>query len=432
MSKIKDFLQSLGALASPLSAFFSGTVLTCAAYGLLSSTLALRLNEANVPTSDIGIILAVYYVGYIAASLSSAKIINKVGHIRAFSAYLSILSGLVLMHALSPTPWYWAGLRIAEGYCLGASFMCLESWLNTRAKNENRGIIMSMYMVTTYLGSACGQLMLNIQDERPFVVFTLISIIYSIALVPISLTALPTPEIKLQKSMSLKRLYKISPVGVMGCVISGVMVGSIYTLGALYATECGLSIERTSLFMFFVIIGGMLAQIPVGKISDRMDRRFVLLWEAGLMFFIAPWMHYFLDENLALLIIGALILGATIFVMYPVCVSHVNDQIEDSERVLASGLLISLQSIGMVFGPIAISFAMQEFGSISFLIAFSLVNGAYVLFTLKHITFRPSAGYVSSTPTAPIPVAPTHMFNELAKDDSLLDKAKSFLTTKNH
>lgn len=432
MHKLSEFVKSLSALASPLSAFFAGTVLTCTAYGLLSSTLAIRLNAANVPTSHIGLILSVYYVGYIFSSLTAPKVINKVGHIRAFSTYLSVLSALVLLHALSPNPWYWAALRVCEGYCLGAAFMCLESWLNTRSNNENRGLIMSMYMVTTYLGSAFGQLLLNIQDQRQFVVYTLISVLYSVALVPISMTALPSPSIKLQKRMSLGRLYQVSPVGTVGCVISGVMVGSIYSLGALYAKESGLDIERTSLFMFFVIIGGMLAQIPAGKISDTMDRRFVLLWESGIMFFIAPWMHYFLDEDIGWLIGAAMILGGAIFVMYPICVSHVNDKIEDEERVQASGMVLSLQSLGMVIGPIIISFAMQYWGSISFLISFSIVNGAFVLFTLNHITFKPATGYVSSSPTTPVPMSSTPMYSELAKDDTIIDKAKDLFTPKQH
>ena len=430
MQGIEEYLKSLRALASPLTAFFIGTIFTCTAYGLLSSYLALRLNAQGVPTNYTGIILAVYYVGYIFASLSAYKIINRVGHIRAFSTYISVLSALVLLHALSPNPIYWGILRLLEGYCLGSSMMCQESWLNTRSNNENRGVIMSMYMITTYLGSACGQLMLNIPDPQGFIIFIIISVLYSVALVPISLTALPSPDITAHKSMSLKRLYSIAPVGVVGCIVSGVMVGSIYTLGAIYAERTGLSMKATSLFMFFTIMGGMLAQLPVGKLSDRMDRRFVLMWESGILFLITPWIHHFVSESLLELAIVALILGAGTFVMYPICVSHVNDKIEDSERVEASGMLILLQSIGMIFGPIVISAAMQEWGSISFLFAFSIVNAFFVLYVFKHITFRPQTGYINQSKTAPVPLAPTHMFNELAKDDTLLDKAKELFQDK--
>lgn len=417
MDKLREYIKFLEKLISPLAAFFVGTVFTCLAYGLLSSYLALRLNGQTISTGAVGLVLAVYYIGYIFASLSSYKIINRVGHIRAFSTYISVLSALVLMHALSSNPWYWGLLRLLEGYCLGSAMMCLESWLNTRTSNANRGVIMSVYMITTYLGSALGQLFLNIPDPGGFVIFILVSVFYSVALVPISLTALPTPDISAHQSMSLKRIYGISPVGVVGCIVSGVMVGAIYTLGAVYAQKIGLDMINTSLFMFFVIIGGMLAQLPVGRLSDKMDRRFVLMWESGLLFLIVPWIHYFVDGGIWLLASMALLLGAASFVMYPICVSHVNDLIDDCDRVEASGMLILLQALGMIAGPILISAAMQEWGAISYLLAFSIINGLFMLFCFKQIVFKPDTDYVSTSPTVPTPVAPTHVFTSLSQDN---------------
>lgn len=430
MNSLKEYIKSLEALASPLTAFFIGTIFTCGAYGLLSSTLALRLNAMPISTAYAGIVLAVYYAGYIFASLSSYKIINRVGHIRAFSTYISVLSALVLLHTFWNNPIYWGILRLLEGYCLGSAMMCLESWLNTRSNNQNRGVIMSMYMITTYMGSAMGQLLLNIPDPHGFAIFILISVLYSVALVPISLTALPSPSISIHKSMSLKRLYSIAPTGVAGCIVSGVMVGAVYTLGAIYAQKSGLDTKETSLFMFFIIVGGMLAQLPIGRLSDKMDRRFVLMWESGILFLIAPWTQLFIAEGTIQLATVALILGAAVFVMYPICVSHVNDKIDDCERVEASGMLILLQSIGMIFGPIIISFTMQEWGAISFLFAFSIVNGFFVLYSLKHITFKPNVDYINISKTDPVPMSPTHMYSKLAQDETLAEKCKALFTEK--
>lgn len=423
-------LKSLRALVSPLTAFFIGTLFTCAAYGLLSSYLAVRLNAAQVPTFYSGIILSVYYVGYIFATLSSYKIINRAGHIRAFSAYISILSALVLLHAIWFNTWYWGILRLLEGYCLASSFICLESWLNTRSNNQNRGIIMSLYMVTSYLGAASGQLMLNIPDEKGFVLFILVSVLYSIALVPISLTALPSPDISKHKPMSVRQMYKIAPVGVVGCIISGILVGSIYTLGAIYAESAGLSLYSVSLFMFFCIVGGMSAQIPIGRLSDKMDRRFVMMWCSGILFLIAPWMHIFIDGSIWELAISCLLLGAGTFILYPICVSHVNDKIDDDERVEASGLLILLQSVGMIVGPIVISYLMQTFGSICFLLSFSVANGAFVLFVFKQISIKPYINYKNVTKTDPIPLTPTHIYPEIAQEDDLISKAKELFKNK--
>jgi len=418
-------------LVSPLTAFFVGTLFTCLASGLLSSYLAIRLNDANVPTFYSGLILSVYYVSYILATLTAYKIINRVGHIRSFSAYVSILSALILLHAVYFSPLYWGFLRLLEGYCLASAMICLESWLNTRANNQNRGLIMSLYMITTYLGAASGQLMLNIPDKYGFILFMVISILYSVALVPISLTALPSPDISKHKQMSLWTLYKIAPVGVVGCIVSGIMVGGVYTLGTIYAQSSGLSLYNVSLFMFFAITGGMLAQFPIGRLSDKFDRRFVMMWTCGGVFFILPWIHIFISGTIVELIPSALLLGSGTFILYPICVSHVNDKIADDERVEAAGLLLMLQSLGMIIGPIAISYIMQQFGSIFFLISLSSASGFFVLFAFKHISFKHDVGYKNITPTDPMPISPTHIYPELAKNDTLIDKAKSLFIHKN-
>lgn len=430
MTIFSKYFENLKTIASPLTAFFAGTMLTCTAYALLSSTLAIRLSENNVSTSAAGIILSVYYVGYIFASLSSYKIINKVGHIRAFSTFISVLSALVLGHALSPNPIYWGVLRILEGYCLGSAFMCLESWLNTRSNNKNRGIIMALYMITSYTGAGFGQLLLNIPDASGVAIYILVSIIYSIALVPISMTALPSPDLQVYQNIPIKKLYKIAPVGVVACVASGVFVGGFYTLGAIYAHQIGLDLEMTSFFMFFCVLGGLLAQFPIGRLSDKFDRRFIIMWQCGILFFIAPWVHMFIDEGVLYLAIAAMLLGSGTFTLYPISVAHVNDLISDSERIHACGMLIFLQSLGMIFGPIIVAYAMQHFGAISFLFAYSLVCGFVVIFSFKHIVFKPNVGYISNNKSDLIPTAPTHAFNTLAKDDNLLDKAKELFAEK--
>lgn len=424
MSKILNYFSLLRTIISPLTAFFAGTALACCAYALLTSTLGLRMAEASVSTFAAGIVLSLYYAGYIIASLTSNQIINRVGHIRAFSTYISLFSALVLMHYFSDNPVYWGILRLLEGYCMGSSFMCLESWLNTRANNNNRGLLMSLYMITSYLGASTGQLLLNIPDPQGIVIYIVVSVIFSLALVPISLTALPSPNITVHKSMSLIKLYKISPVGVIGCLCSGIFVGGFYSLGAIYANLIGLDVQMTSLFMFFGVLGGLLIQFPLGRLSDRMDRRFLMMWIAGILFFIAPWVHFFVSDGVWQLCTGALLLGCGTFILYPLSVSHVNDLIEDDDRVNAAGMLILLQSLGMIFGPVAISYFMQHFGAISFVLAYSAVTAGFVLFTLKHITFKPDINYINITPTAPMPIDTTHAFHELASDDKLSTFAK--------
>lgn len=431
MKLISATLNTVKTVASPLSAFLAGTGLTCCAFSLLSSTLALRMTQNGISTSEAGIILSLYYAGYILASFWSHHLINRVGHIRTFCAFISIFSAIVPLHALSPWAPYWGFLRLSEGFCIGTCFMCLESWLNTRSNNKNRGLIMSLYMITTYLGSSLGQLFLNLPDNNGLLIYVFVASLFSIALVPISLTALPSPDITVHKSMSLVKLYKISPVGVTGCFASGFLVGAFYILGAIYCRQIGLDVKHTSIFMFCGIFGGMLAQLPVGRLSDKMDRRYVLLGMSVFLLFIAPLVQFLIHENTIILAIGAAVLGGGTFVMYPVCVSHVNDQIEDSERVNASSMLILLQSMGLIIGPIIISFAMQHWGAVWFLLSFSVVSIAVIANTAKQIATKP-LNYITVTPTDPMPLAPTHAYNELTQDDSLLDKARELLVEKKH
>lgn len=425
-------LEHLKTLISPLSAFFAGTVLACCAYSLLTSVLSLRMSGDGVSTIAAGIVLSMYYVGYVIAALSAYGIINRVGHIRAFSSYISLFSALVLIHYFSHSPYLWGILRLTEGYCLGSAMMCLESWLNTRANNANRGVIMSIYMITTYLGSSLGQLMLNIPDPSGVVIYIIVSVLFSVSLVPISLTALPVPDITVYKSMSLKTLFKVSPVGVTGCVVSGILVGTFYTLGPLYAAQSGLDIKQTSFFLFFGVIGGMCAQLPIGKLSDSMDRRFVLMWICAFLFLCAPWLTLFIQNGDLAIAFSALLLGAGTFVLYPICVSHVNDKIADAERVRASGLLILLQSLGMIGGPIAVSFFMQHWGTICFVLAYSISCGFFVIYALRYITFRPATRYLKVTKTDPMPVTQTQVFHEMTQNDSLLQKAKDLFQVKKH
>ena len=427
---MKEKLDALKTLLSPLTTFFSGSMLATCAFGLLSSILSLRLNASGISTYFSGIVMALYYVGYIFAATRAHKMINKIGHIRSFGVYISVVSSLVLMHSFLANPSFWGLLRFLEGYCVGGCTMCLESWLNTRAHNKNRGLIMSLYMVTSYLGAGLGQLMLNIPDQNGMVIYIIISILFSLAFLPISLTALPAPEINFHKSLSIATLYKKSPVGIVGLVCSGLMVGSFYALGPIYTQKAGFSLTETSLFMFFGILGGLSAQIPVGRLSDKMDRRLVMMGSCALLFFIAPSIHILMSSGIVLLAMGAFFLGTCTFVLYPICVSHINDLIDDSERVKTSGILILMQGIGLICGPIIVSFFMDKFGDISFVSASSIIAGSFFFYTLRQIKIKPDINYTSVTPTDPIPMAPTAAFNELSTKDTMVDLIKKRVARK--
>lgn len=432
MEIIRSFWTALKAAVSPLTAFLTGTTLVCCGYASLNSTFALQLNLSDTPMFVSGLVLACYYLGSITASLSAYKFINKVGNIRAFSAFTSLLSALVLLHVFTGNLFLWPFLRFGEGYCIGTINLCLESWLNTRATNKNRGLIMSLYMVTTYLGASIGQLSLNIPDPSGTLVYILISIIFSIALIPVSLTALPAPNIQIFRSTSVREAFKISPVGFACCIVSGILVGSFYLLGTIYASSIGMSIKDVSMFMFFGVFGGLLAQIPLGRLSDLTDRRHVLFYICCALGFIVPAADLLVIKGGWYLAALTMLLGACTFTLYPISVSHINDLVTDAQRVHISGMLILAQSIGLISGPIIVSAGMSLFGPDFFMVAFFIFPAAFIIFTMNRIWKKPDINYINVTPTAPMPTAPTHAFTDLASHDTLLDKAKDLFAERKH
>ena len=277
--------------------------------------------------------------------------------------------------------------------------------------------MVSFYMVTSYLGAAFGQLLLSVPDSSGMLMYIIISIIFSLAMIPISLTTLSAPTIETHANMPIKRAYEVSPVGFVCCVASGVLVGTFYMLGTIYATSIGLSLKDVSLFMFWGVMGGMAAQIPFGRLSDKMDRRYVLIGISIMLIIVAPLANFLVLQGGTALIISTILIGAGTFTLYPISVSHVNDLVSEEERVSASGMLILTQNIGLVLGPILVSAGMRVFGNWFFLAAFALIPILFVLFTIRHIKKKPDINYISVTPTQPIPTAPTNEFNHLASDD---------------
>ena len=421
---MRERLRNLKTLVAPLIAFFIGTALTCCAYSMLSSTLAIRLAKNGAPSHQVGLVLAFYYLGSVLASMTAHGTINRVGHIRTFSTFIAMFSALVLMHYFSQNLIIWAVLRLLQGYCMGGAAVCLESWLNARANNKNRGTIIAFYMITTYLGASIGQLMVNVPDGSGAALYIIVSVLFSIALVPIGLTALPAPDISAFKNMKIRELYKISPVGVVGCLVSGFLVGAFYTMSPTYIAQRGYGTPIISLFMFFGIFGAMLAQLPIGRLSDKMDRRYVLIGIGVLVTIISLLIHPLISYGAFYIAIGAMLLGSCIMVIYPICISHINDLVEDTQRVRTSGLIILLQGIGLIIGPIVVSFMIEHFGTFAFLASYSVAGLLFVAFVIGHVSIKPTINYVSVTPTDPIPLDPSPVFEELATDDTMVDRMK--------
>lgn len=338
-------MSAITSIRSLLLAIFA----LMAGAGFLATLVSIRLDAAGASAMTIGLVSTCYFVGLTVGALRVGAIIQRVGHIRMFAAVVSVLSASTLVYALHRDPWLWAGLRLLDGLCIAGVFVCLESWLNERAEPADRGMVLAAYMIALYAGQGLGQLLLNLSDAKPSIPFVVASILISLAAVPVCLTRIPGPSMERAEPLGVLRLFAISPLGAVGAVVTGLMIGAFYGLGAVFVRRLGLSLAETSGFMTIVILGGVALQWPLGRLSDRWDRRKVIVFSfAGTL--AASLAIAFAREGPWLLGLGALF-GGLSFALYPLCVAHTNDHLQANQRVAASGGLVLLYSIGAALGP---------------------------------------------------------------------------------
>jgi len=356
--------------------------------GMISTLLGLRSRLEGFSTETTGFIMAGYFVGILAGALYGMRVVAAVGHIRAFAAFASIMSASVLAHILYVDAAFWFGLRVVGGFCMAGMVMVVESWVNERATNETRGQVLSLYMIINYLGAGLGQFMMLIGDPAQFQLFVIASMVYSFALVPILLTRASAPAPSSPIRMPFKKLFAISPVGVYGTVCCGMINASINGMGAVFASTIGLSIAQVSSFMAAVILGGMMLQFPIGRLSDRFDRRSVLLVASLATLSSAFLVIWAIDQPVETLIICGAIFGGFSFAILPLVSSQINDLAERDQLVqIAAGLLIAY-GIGASAGPVIAAQLMAYLGPSGL---FQFVIGAHatlILFIVVRIIQR--------------------------------------------
>lgn len=359
------------------------------ANGLFGTLLGLRSKLEGFATETTGFIMAGYFFGLLLGAIYAVRVVAAVGHIRSFAVFASIMSVAVLAHLLRIDPITWLVLRIVAGYCMAGMVMVTESWINERATNQTRGRVLSLYMVTNYLGSGLGQLLLIVASPAEFQLFVIASIIFSIALVPILLTQASSPRPVSPQRIRFRDLFAISPVGVVGTIAAGLANASLSGLGPIYAAGRGLSVTQVSAFMASVILGGMVLQFPIGRLSDRLDRRTILILVAlatSACAFGIVWAGRQAGWPVLLL---AAVYGGFAYTIYPLSSAQVNDRADPDRLVqVAAGLLIAY-GIGAIAGPIVASQIMGRVGPQGLFLFIAGVAFSLALFTLLRMVIRP-------------------------------------------
>ncbi|PPR79920.1 MAG: putative MFS-type transporter YcaD [Alphaproteobacteria bacterium MarineAlpha2_Bin1] len=390
-----------------ISSLLLGIAIFMLGNGPLPTYLAIRLTNEGIATWIIGLIMSQYYVGFIIGPYFVQKLIESVGHIRSFIVLGSTMSAITLFHIFINHFIFWGFFRLTIGVCAIGMFMCVESWLNARATNNNRGQVFSYYIIAVYLFSGIGQFILQIPDERDFMIFIIFSILMSFAIIPIALTKLPPPEIINIEKFSLMKLWNKSPTGMTFALMGGVVSGAFYSIGPVFAQLNNFDKNTTALFISSVTIGGLILQWPVGKISDGKDRRKFMLAVAILLITISILISIF-NSNIYLFLILSIIFGGLIALMYPLGVAYTNDYLNKDELLSATSGLVIAYGIGAIIGPLFASLIIEftnSSGLFSFFSGIGILTAAIIIWRMSQrdsLSADMQSDYVAMPKTSPI------------------------------
>jgi MFS family permease len=301
----------------------------------------------------------------------------------------------------------WLLLRFISGFAFAGLYIVAESWLNDRATNTTRGKLLSLYMVVSYFGVGAGQLMLNLGSPGEYPLFILTSVLISIAVIPLLLSAGSPPAFKEAVGISLGEMFRLSPLGMVGMFGVGLVTATFFALGPVYGQRIGLDIKEISYFMTAAVIGTVLLQGPIGALSDRFDRRVVLTVLTLLTAMSAPLCLFAMQISTDYLLLAIGLFGGLAFPLYSVCIAHTNDRLEPSQMIAASGALVLVGGLGAVVGPVLIASIMDRLGEDSFFWSMAAIHGLIGLFALYRMVRRGAIPLGKQGPSTPTAVHPS-------------------------
>ena len=374
--------------------------------GLQGTLLSVRGELEDFSTFEMSVVMSAYFVGFLGASRLVPEFIRRVGHIRVFAALASLISAILILYPLLVNPWIWTGGRIIIGFCFCGVYITAESWLNNAATNENRGQLLSSYMVVQMAGIVAAQLLLFVGDPGGFELFVLISVLVSISFAPILLSITPTPAFEATKPMSIKHLFKTSPLGCVGMFFLGGIFSAQFGMAPVFGTTAGFSLSEISIFVAAFYIGAMVFQFPIGWLSDRMDRRILIVVTSAIGFIAALTSILVLDVFL-ILVGSALLIGGMSNPLYSLLIAYTNDFLELDDMASASGGLLFLNGLGAISGPLLTGYLMTQTGPGGYFIILATLLGSLTVYGFYRMTQRgisdvDTSSYATVLPTASV------------------------------
>ncbi|MFN7126583.1 MAG: MFS transporter [Allorhizobium sp.] len=335
----------------PVMALLLGTLFLFLGNGLHGLLLPVRGAAEGYSNEVLGLLGTTWAAGFVLGCFVAPKLVMRVGHVRAFSTFVSLISVNALLTGIVVDANWWVALRVITGFCTAGTSMIIESWLNERATNESRGMIFSFYISITLIGVVGGQMLVGVFDPATTILFMICGIVYGFAVLPTLMSTAATPQPLRSIKLDLPLLYRNSPVSFIGILMIGIANGAYGTLGAVFGARTGLDASTIALLLSVTIFLGAVMQFPAGKLSDRIDRRYVLAALSALAAFAALGLVFLTPSDPLWIFIFVGIYGAAANALYPIAVAHANDFAKPDEFVKVSGGLLLLFGIGTIIGP---------------------------------------------------------------------------------
>ena len=371
-----------------VSALLTGSALLLMAGGLHGLLLPTHGVVAGFTTIELGLIGTGWAIGFMSGCLVLPQLVRRIGHVRAFGALTSVAAITILLNLLIVTPAFWIALRAVTGFCFAGTTMIVESWLNERVTSDIRGRFFSVYQMVNYGASTVGQLLLAIAAPTAYFPFVLGAILYCLALLPTALSTAAAPAPMKTAPVDLPALYATSPVAAVGCFLIGLVNGAFGTLGAVYGTRIGLPIASVATMMSGALVGGALLQVPLGRLSDRFDRRRVLIAVAASAAVISLLIVLLQPRAPGLVTTLAVAYGAVTFPMYALLVAHANDFAGPGDFVRVSSGLLLLYGIGTMIGPVLAAIGMDRLAPEGLFAFIAVIDAGIIAYTYYRMRQR--------------------------------------------
>ncbi|WP_306110566.1 MULTISPECIES: MFS transporter [Roseovarius] len=393
-------------------ALLLGMMLLQVGNGMQGTLLGVRGQMEGFSTLEMSLVMSGYFLGFLFGSRKAPDMIRRVGHVRVFAALASMISAVMILYPAFANPWAWGVGRVLIGFCFSGVYVTAESWLNNAATNDNRGKALSLYMIVQMVGIVSAQALMLTADPGGFVLFIIPSVLISLSFAPILLSISPTPAFDTTKPMTLREIMKISPLGCVGMFLLGGVFAAQFGMAAVYGAEAGLTVGQISTFVATFYVGAMLVQYPLGWLSDRMDRRLLILIAAAIAA-LGAVIGMALGSVFWLLLVAAFLVGGMSNPLYSLLIAYTNDFLGFDDMAAAAGGMVFINGLGAVFGPIITGWIMGVIGPSGYFLHIATLCTMMAAYAAYRMTQRaaPSAddteSYTAVMPSAS-PMAVTY------------------------